>query len=282
MDGRPNIYQYLDYRRFLTDLFLYKKETKETSVGFSHRTFSRLAGFKSSNFLKLVLDGARNLSVEGMQKFAKAFGLNKSETNFFEALVLFNQAGPSEEKNRYYERIAQSKSYNQVKQIESNQYAYFSNWYYVALRELVKLKDFREDPQWINRKLKTSLSPEEIKKTISVLLNLKLLARNENKRLIQTDEKIVTAPEIASLIALNYHKEMIRRAGDSLEKSKTAHRDVSALTVSVSKKQFDKIQERLHQFRREIHALASEEKNPDTVYQLNLQFFNLSEVPWNS
>lgn len=276
--NRPNIFEHLDYRNFLKDMYLFKKQT---SKGFSYRTFSRLAGFKSSNFYKLIVDGKRNLSGEAISRFAKGLGLTRSEVNFFEALVLFNQALSAEEKNRYYERIAHSKSYNHVKQLENHQYDYFSNWYYVALRELVLLPGFREDPQWINRKLKTKLSEDEIKKAVQVLLDLKLIHRDEYNRLKQTDEKIVTVPEIASLVALNFHKEMIQKANDSLEQTKTAHRDISALTVTLSKKQFDQIRDRLQQFRREVHAIAMEEKNPDAVYQVNFQLFNLSEVPWN-
>lgn len=278
MTLKPNIHEFLDYRQFLRAMYEFKKSQ---SAGFSLRTFSRLAGLRSSNFLKLIMDGDRNLSLEGIHKFARAFKLSKPESNFFEALVLFGQAKSAEEKNRYYERIIQSKSYNEVKKLEANQYVYFSNWHYVALRELVKLKGFREDPQWINRKLDTRFSHEEIQKAFNLLIALNLLHRDEGNHLRQTEEKLTTSPEISSLAVLNFHREMIRKASDSLEKSKTDHRDVSTLTIGLSKSQYDQIRERINQFRREIHAIATESRDPEAVYQINFQLFNLSEVPWN-
>jgi len=274
---QPNIYEYLNYREFVKDMYHFKKNGGN---GFSYRTFSRLAGFRSSNFIKLIMDGDRNLSLEGIQKFSKAFKLNKAQKNFFETLVLFNQAKNIDDKNRYYGRIAQTKCYNEVKQLEANQYQYFSNWYYVALRELVALENFREDPNWINKKLGINLSDDEIKKAIQVLFELKLVKRNKNKKLEQSDHKITTSPDIAHLAVLNFHKEMLTKASDSLEQSRTVDRDISALTVSLSKKQFDQIKERINQFRSEIHAIASENDQAHAVYQVNFQLFNLSEVTW--
>lgn len=274
---KPNIYQYLDYRVFLRDLYTYKKGT--TPV-FSYRFFSRMAGFRSSNFLKLVAEGERNLSYEAIQKFAKGLKLAKAEAQFFEVLVLFNQAKSIEEKNRHYEKITQFKNYNTAKPLEISQYAYFSNWYFIALRELVTLKNFREDPKWINHKLKTRFHPEEIKKAIQILLDLKLLYRDEKKRLCQTIEQITITQEMGMLAISNFYREMLQKANAAIEEANPEYRDISALTIAISKEEMMRIRERLTQFRREVHAIASGSKNREAVYQLNLQFFNLSEVPW--
>ena len=54
----PSVYEYLDYRQFLRDHFAASKKAKPQ---YSFRYFSRRAGLSSSNFLKLVMDGKRNL-----------------------------------------------------------------------------------------------------------------------------------------------------------------------------------------------------------------------------
>lgn len=278
MNDKLNIYEYLDYRSFLKNMYSLKKQE---NPNFSFRSFSRVAGLKSSNFLKLVMDGKRNLSTDTIQKFAGAFKLTKEETNFFETMVLFNQSISTAEKNRYYDKITQSKHYLDTKPLEANQYVYFSSWHFVALRELVLLKDFQEDPQWINQKLQIKLNPVEIKRAFRILLELKLLERDDSQRLTQTAEKIAVTPEMGSLALVNYHREMLRKASDSLEKSQTSHRDISALTIAISKKKFDQIQERIKQFRAELHALAvDDDDDRSAVYQVNFQLFNLSEVPW--
>lgn len=274
---KPNIFEYLSYRNFLKEMYTFKKDEKGS---FSFRSFAKAAGLSSSNFLKLVMEGKRNLSAEGILKFARAFKLNKEETHFFETLVHFDQAQKAEEKNFYYERILQSRTYQDIHALEAHQYAYFSNWIFVALRELVALKNFQEDPKWVNRKLGTKLHPEEIKRGFQILQELRLLVR-EQGQLKQTEEKITITPEMGSLALVNFHREMLRKASESLEKSRTLHRDISALTVPVSKKQYERIKERIQQFRREIHAIASEVGEKEAVYQVNFQLFNLSEVLWD-
>src|SRR3989338_9919808 len=86
---KPNIFEYDNYRSFLKDLYALLKQEKSA---FSFRFFSRQAGFRSPNFLKLVMEGKRNLSPESIEKFAKGLKLNKNEADFFRRLVLLNQA----------------------------------------------------------------------------------------------------------------------------------------------------------------------------------------------
>jgi len=87
--------------------------------------------------------------------------------------------------------------------------------------------------------------------------------------------------EVASLAIANYHRGMILRASDSLEKTPGEKRDISSLTVALNKKKFEETKRRIQEFRRELNVLLSEEKEPDSVYQINFQIFNLSEVSWS-
>ncbi|MBF0492419.1 MAG: TIGR02147 family protein [Deltaproteobacteria bacterium] len=261
----------------MKELFAFKKQESAT---FSFRNFSRLAGLKSSNFLKLVMDGKRNLSPQSIHQVAKAFKLPKGEADFFETLVFFNQAQNMEEKKNYYERIQKFQRYKEAKPLDASQYVYFSNWYFVALRELVLLMDFKEDPRWINKKLGTRINPDEIKRAIRILLEIKLLTRDKQGRLQQCEEKISTSPEMGALAIINYHREMIAKASASIEESKTVHRDLSALTVAISKEQYDKIRRKMDELREEIHELSTQSSARQAIYQINFQIFNLTEVPW--
>ena len=93
---RVNVFGYLDYRAFLKDWYRAHKIGRSTV---SLRSFSKKAGFTSSNILKLVMDGHRNLTTESATQFAVGLGLNKQETSFFLHLVLYNQAKSLEEKD---------------------------------------------------------------------------------------------------------------------------------------------------------------------------------------
>jgi uncharacterized protein (TIGR02147 family) len=73
------VYSYTDYRRFLADHYAYAK----AAHGFSFRAFSQRAGIRSSNYLRLVIDGERNLSAPMAVRFAKGCGLAAESAEFF-------------------------------------------------------------------------------------------------------------------------------------------------------------------------------------------------------
>ena len=74
-----NIYNFTDYREFLKDRY---RQLKINDPLFSFRHFSKSAGFGSPNYLKLVMDGKRNLSAEAIAKFAKGLRLDNHESEY--------------------------------------------------------------------------------------------------------------------------------------------------------------------------------------------------------
>jgi len=93
----------------------YYEAAKAHSRVFSYRYFSRKAGYNSPNFLKLVIDGERNISTDSIERFADALGLTLSERRFFANLVAFNQAETAEEKNEAFERVSASRRFRQAR-----------------------------------------------------------------------------------------------------------------------------------------------------------------------
>ena len=111
----------------------------------------------SPNFLKLVIDGKRNLTPNSAERFAVALGLNEQESSFFQELVGFNQASTASQKNLHYQRIGKFRKHRAITKLERNTFEYLSHWYYPVIRELVACKGFQEDPEWIAKRLKPTV-----------------------------------------------------------------------------------------------------------------------------
>ena len=150
-DPAPNLYTYTNYRRYLGDTYTYLKRTMPQ---FSYRYFARKAGFAAPNYLKLIIDGDRNLTPTSIRQFAKALKLDRSQREFFHHLVLMNQAKTEVERNDHYQALSRLGGYIEVKRIERDQYAYYSNWFVAPIRELVDTPGFREEPEWIAQQLR--------------------------------------------------------------------------------------------------------------------------------
>ncbi len=271
------LYSYINYRTFLKD---YYEEKKRLNPNFSYRVFSRLCGFNSPNFLKLIMMAERNLSDDGITKVTRAIKLRAREAEYFTTLVHFNQTEDREKKAACFESLRNFKAFKEIKQIEHESYEYLNKWHHVAIRELVILKNFKEDPAWIAKKLKNKITEAEVKDSIKLLLNLGLLKRDATKRLIQSEKNLTTETEVMDLSVANFHDTMIALAAESIDNSRPSERDISSVTVALNKETFLEAKRRIQEFRRELNILLSNCKTPDAVYQMNFQIFNLSEVKW--
>lgn len=269
----PKIFEYTNYRAFLSDLYRYRK-AQSSKVSF--RQLARAAGFSSPNFLKLVMDGQRNLSRSGIDQVAKAIRLKQDEATFFRNLVFFNQATRAEEKQFFAEQLLRSASLKRLKPLQRAQFEVFSHWYTLAIRELVTLTGFQENPAWIAGKLVPAITPAEAAGALETLLALGLLSRSPEGRLVQSEAQLTTGDEVYSVSVAKYHREMMARAADSIDRFPAEKRDISSVTLALSKEGAARIKKMVQEFRKEVLAAAAQEASPSGIYQFNFQVFPLS------
>ena len=124
-----SIYSYKSYRQFLFDFY---SEEKKRLKSFTYEKFSQKAGLKARNHIKLVVDGKKNLSLSSLHLVAGALDLNLAEYDYFEALVLFEQASLDIEKTYYSNRLKKIKKEQKTKKREAPK-ELLARWYVPAL-----------------------------------------------------------------------------------------------------------------------------------------------------
>jgi uncharacterized protein (TIGR02147 family) len=254
---------------------------KATRPQFSYRYFSRVAGFSSPNFLKLVAEGQRNISPKSISKFAKGLGLDQEEQEVFETLVLLGQAQTDAERNRYYLRLRKQASAAAAIRMEEAQYRVYSLWYALPIREMLVLPDFREDPSWIGRRLRPPVRASDVKAAIDLLIEVGLAVRDSQGKLKPADPTISTGPRVRSLAVRNYHRAMLDLAAKSLDGVPLELRDITALTVNLTEAQYQEVRARIAKFRREVLEMVDDPKHVDPsekreVYQVGFQLFPIT------
>jgi len=270
---KKKIFEYDDYRKFLVDFYI---ESKTRNKNFSFRFFARVAGFGSPSFLKLVMDGKRNISAASARKFSSAMKLTQEETQFFVDLVGFNQAVTREERQFHAANLMKSKTYRSIHPLREAEFRYFTKWFYVAIRELVGLGGFKEDPEWIAKRVYPNITESEAREALEELLKLGLLSRGENGKLIQSNFYLATPDEVLSAYVADYHRNTIGMAIKAIDRFPREKREISALVFGVSEKTAKIIKEKLQSYRNEIGEIVSLDTGQEKVYQLNFQLFPLS------
>lgn len=268
--SQVKVFAYRDYRLFLKDWFEHSKMERR---GFSHRSFANKAGFKTSNFLLLVIKNKRNLTEESLAKVIQGLDLNKQESEFFRNLVFLNQASAPGDRDQYYQRMIQSKKFSELKPIEKQQYQYYSKWYHPVIRELVCSREFDGTAEWISDRLYPQITPAQCAKSIELLENLGFIKKNSANRYEQASSIISTGAELHSLIIHNYHTAMLDLTKLIMNQLPVHQRDTSTLTLGVKKERIPQLRESIRRFRQEILSMVASDHEPEEVAQLNIQFF---------
>src|SRR3990167_2443336 len=172
-----NLFGYDNYRRLLEDFYEAKNQSMQGR--YSYRAFAKEAGFASPNYIRLIIEAKRNLSLQGIDKLAEVLKLSKRGRDFFDPLVHFNQAATACKRDYYFKKICAFREFSVGHPLLQAQYDYLSKWYYAAVRELVSLPTFRMNPAWVCRALAPRITEKEAKEALTRLKELKLIEKNK-------------------------------------------------------------------------------------------------------
>ncbi|MBF0432813.1 MAG: TIGR02147 family protein [Fibrobacteria bacterium] len=271
-----NIFSYTSYSRFLFD---YYTEKKRGNPKFSYERLSRKAGFKSRSNLIEISKGKKKLTYTKIFDVARALKLESKESEYFDALVHFNNATKVKEREIHLAKMGAMAGKAPGRILEESKYGYFSEWFHPVIRELVCIPKFDGNITKLAKSLRPPITTKQAKKSLELLLNLKLLVKTPQGGYSQADGSIQTEDELSSYIVLKYQKENLQLAEQALEGTDPSIRDISTLTVGISLSCYHTLKKDIQAFRRHLARVVDKDTGQDIVYQLNLQFFPVSETP---
>ena len=274
-DSAPEIFGFLDYRRYLAAVY----DARKAARGFSFRAFSKLAGFSSPNFMKLVIDGERNLGSQAIIQVAHGLKLQGHSLEYFKVLVAMNQTPDDLERVALLAQLQALMPHGRRREIGAEGVQYLSSWLYPVMRDLIATMEFREEPYWIARRLRGRVSPEEARDAIRFLLQNGYVRRNDAGKLEAADDVVLSTDEVRSLAVRSYHRSMLGEAIDALSNVAIEEREYGALTAAIPRAALPELKSRIKAFRKELHtwimaqvAVTSVDSAREII-QINIQMF---------
>jgi uncharacterized protein (TIGR02147 family) len=268
-----NVFNYIDYREFLEDFIA---EKKQANAHFSYQVLASQAGFRSKSFIKMVVDGQKNLSDESITQLNRVLKLAEKPFAYFKDLVAFNQAKSIHVRNYCFEKLLDHQKRGAARLILQNQYDLLSAWYHGTLREIVTKVDFKEDYAFLGSLVKPAISARKARKAIALLLKLGVI-RKTAAGFEQTDSSLTTGDEIRSLAATNFHIQNLNLAGASIDACNSAERDISCIIAGMSQTGFEQVKKEIQAFRKRLMKIIENEKRVERVFHINFQLFPTSE-----
>ncbi|MBC7742289.1 MAG: DUF4423 domain-containing protein [Bdellovibrionaceae bacterium] len=270
---KPNIENYHDYLEFLKDWTEYLKE-KES--GFSLRKIAKEAGI-ASGYLPMCFSRKRTLSTKFYEKIKPFLKLSSKEKRFLDLLRLIAESEIPSQRVQALTDLQKLNAYKKNNHSELETHQYLSRWYYVGIRELVNLPDFKNDPAWIQARLRGRVSQKEISEGLDFLLKYNFLLKDSNGNFKVAKKQLSCHDGVYKISLGELHRQMLDIAKASIEEVSREQRLLLGHTAALSKEQYDKVQEILRNAINKIETVDGKSHVESEVYHVEIAAFPLTK-----
>jgi uncharacterized protein (TIGR02147 family) len=263
---KPKIEDYECYRKFLSDYYYFNKGQFS---GFTFRRFSQLSGFKSPNFIQLVIKGERNLTHDSAKKIGKGLKLSNGEQIIFDSLV--KEAHAKNNKEAQEARASRLRGLRRIftKKIKSDKIKILNKWYYMAVREVVSLHDFVLDAEFVSECLLGLITTDQARESLDLLISEGYIKQDESGRWVQSDIVLdAESDNIKTELIRKFHEDTLKFWSHALASLSPNLRNTSCLTMSVSRETAALIKEKMRDFEDEIIGLVGQENKAEIIIQM--------------
>jgi uncharacterized protein (TIGR02147 family) len=272
--NRKDVFKFSDYRSFLKT---YGEESKRARAGWSYSVWARRLGLAGTAPLTMVINGQRQAGPKLIRSLVEYFKFAGKEREYFLDLVRLQKTRNDPGLRMHLlQKIQKNSAAKDFKLLDLDAFTAISKWNHYAIREMIHLNDFQDDPDWIAKKLRFKQTPREVKSAITTLLRTGLLKRDQGGRLCMSVSGIETSNDVACEGLKRFHEEMIDHAKSAIRSVPLPHREISGVTLTISSRDLERAKLMLRAFQDEFVA-AFEAKSGDATYQLNFQLFPLTQ-----
>lgn len=270
--SKISVYMYFDYVEYLRDVLA----NLQAENGASLRSIQNDLDVKGSAFFSRILDGSRPLSLANAETLARSFSLGESESEYFMNMVRFGNEKNVDKRDLLLKKLLSARSENVEYALKDSALKFFGKWYIPVIRDLLPLLprggDTCDVAKKIGRMMVPALKGSQVQGAIDYLIQNGFVRIDENGCYKVSDPVISTPPRVRSTFLRKYHLKNLEIDRDVFDELSSDDRSLSSVTCSMSKETFEKVRLEIQQFRQKILAMAQEDRNPDRVCHLGIQF----------
>lgn len=281
----PVLADYMDYREYLADFYKFRRRVSRGSLRvYNYAMFSAAANIKSPNYLKMIIEGKRNLSDDMVTRFGKALGLMKEQVEEFRLLVHFTQATDPADRNMYLKKLSEHRVASKLKngEIDRKTWEKVPNWVAWIIYAMVDQEGVRFDTQALKNLLRGKAREDEIDQALTTLLEAGELKRDEKTGEIRKNRNLIESPEEVPVALVRKLQSQLMYLGlESLYQDEPTEREFGTLTMSLTRQEFEEIKFKLRQMRKALNkdnTIARMKSKGERVYQLNIQLFPVTNM----
>ncbi len=225
----------------------------------SLRGYARQLGVDPS-VLSRFLKQERTISESTFKKVASKLCLSPEEYSFYSNNILKG-----------------NNSAIRIQEREIDEFKLISEWYNLAILELLDTKFRLEDSKMYAKRL--GVSEIEIENALERLIRLGYLIQTEDGyEKSNQSNNFVTIDKTGSTNSAKktLQKQLLQFAIDAVDEIEVTKRSNSSLTLAINKKDIPLVKSKINEFRDSLHSVSrAEPDDNDSVYQLAIAFYPL-------
>lgn len=266
-----SIFDFTDFRAYLIKVGM--PDGLYAHTGNNLKAWAQRLGYKSPSSLTMVMRGQRLPSFEMITSLVEDLGMNSRERKYFELLVQLEKfKRKKKDPQEILAELAKLNTDQSKHSVGLKEFSMISEWYFLAIKQLIETPNFIEDEDWIYKKLRKKVTPAQIRKALTNLEELGITGRDENGKLIVKSKGLITSNDVPSSAIKRHHYGMINRALEAIEEQDVSERQVNSVTMKVKEKDIEEAKKSIFDFIKEFNNKYAVD-DCDDIYQLNIQFF---------
>lgn len=233
------------------------------NASYSLRAFAAHLDMDASTLSK-ILKGKRPLGRKLILQLGSKIALSTDELRFF----LQKQSKPGDEATVELSGI----------QLALDRFAVISDWYHFAILELMQVRNFRPDADWIARAL--DLNTIEVEAAMDRLVRVRLLKIHKSGKWedLSGGSSTSIGPDMMSTAHRRLQEQFLDKAGQALTQVPLEHRDYSTMTMAADRSRLPAAREKIRNFRRNLAKFLSQGEKLDEVFNLNIALFPITNL----
>lgn len=230
-------------------------QIRKRNPRFSVRAFSKRVNISSGRISEL-LNGQRALSRYYAERISAGLKFEEHETK--ELFSLVTTPG----RKLFPERT-----------LLEQELALLDSWEHYAVLNLLNLKDFESDPNWMAKRL--GITVQNVLRSLQVLSSLQLISY-KNGRYVRAQNALTTSCDIPSEALQNAHLHDLHKAQEMLRKTPVELRDYSSMAMAINPKNIKKAKELIEHFQDRMARLLEDGEKTE-VYGMNIQLYPMTQ-----
>jgi uncharacterized protein (TIGR02147 family) len=274
MNSPNSIYRYDNPRQFLLD---YVATRKEENPRFSLRKWAKEMEMPAHSLLIMILQGRRALTLRQAPFLAKGLNLTSPEKLYFQALIQFENAPTEEEKDLCRLWLSDLNPGGNYRVREIDEYIVIAHWVHMAILAMTDLKNFTGTAEEIHERLNGQVNLLEVRAALERLKSLGL-TKFENGKMLCTYQRVTSRDDVLNRGAREHAKQVAKLAAERIDNIPIDRREFQSFALSVPDSKIKLAKEMIRKFRTQFTDAMDVEPG-DSVFQMNIHFFQLTDLP---